>query len=637
MNTAQAVPLIDGSSLEEMIRTTTYQSSDALKHELSAWGIDNMGINFDAIDHNDMSLLKKFILHEVLWEKKFGDDIQRSHAFSALSQTQIKEITQKIQAYIDWYWRPKRTMRNLWNICHKKWQAIDGLSIAELKTIIYPLTVSFQYTFEDESDELQLLRIVDRTWRQFEQQYTFTDKTWEWYLYAVNFQEELQYQISNEFDGIDLHDYDELNAIIAQLSINPEQQVWMQESVYHYFKTHWKIVESFITQYVPQTSQLVNALSKYKIALVTSIVLIYAQSHFKQSPDTQFSVEQVLKKEIVLDQDTQEKVAQEISIAEHAISEHTTATTKQITTETTQHVSDTLELKAPSLDKKVVTAVRETFAAPAPLKSEKLKPVHSINTSHHRERIMTKESLGEFILMKDPLANVYFRKVKAGQTLGEVHRALQQDERFAYLNNDSYDPSKSGNVFGWNIKSGVLQPGMLVPVPLDRAETLITQKAFIQSSGEAVDAIKSHPTYGNFVTWLEKDLGRNHLMKIMVVFASKESDMGSTQLHRFEPHHQAYSYSLFHILDEWPWRAALQWLWFTVADVMNDPAKASQWFRAYRYEKFDDLKNNKNFGKRYDTPSKFFAKSNLKTCWKLYNGSASYGTELKKRWKELFK
>jgi hypothetical protein len=66
---------------------------------------------------------------------------------------------------------------------------------------------------------------------------------------------------------------------------------------------------------------------------------------------------------------------------------------------------------------------------------------------------------------------------------------------------------------------------MLVPVPLDRTETIITQKTFISASMEAVDVIKSHPKYGDFVTTLENKLSRNHLLKMMVVFADKESNM----------------------------------------------------------------------------------------------------------------
>lgn len=198
-------------------------------------------------------------------------------------------------------------------------------------------------------------------------------------------------------------------------------------------------------------------MSKCKIALVTSIVLIYAQSHFKQSPDTQFSVEKVIKKEIVLDKNTQDKINQEISIAEHVLGDKK-ATKTETTNEATQHVSDTLELKAPSLGEKVIKAVRETFTAPLPLKTKTVKELHSNNIVNNHERMMTQEKIGDFILMKDPITNLYFRKVKAGQTLGEVHRALQKEERFSYLKDDSYDPSKSGNVFGWNIKSGVLQP-----------------------------------------------------------------------------------------------------------------------------------------------------------------------------------
>ena len=66
MNTIQTVPLIDGNSLNEIIDATKYQSSDTLKHELSVWGIDSMGINFDVIDQHDMGLLKKFIMHEII-------------------------------------------------------------------------------------------------------------------------------------------------------------------------------------------------------------------------------------------------------------------------------------------------------------------------------------------------------------------------------------------------------------------------------------------------------------------------------------------------------------------------------------------------------------------------------------------
>jgi hypothetical protein len=212
------------------------------------------------------------------------------------------------------------------------------------------------------------------------------------------------------------------------------------------------IVESFIKNYLPQSSLIVNALSKYKIALVTSIVLIYAQSHFKQSPDTQFSVEKVIKKEIVLDKNKQDKINQEISIVEYAV-KHIGDSQEQRTNEVTQNttkqtVSDTLQLKAPSFVEQVVDSLSETFTPPLPLKTKTLKPVQSLTSSDLSERIMTKELINDkFVLMQDPITNLYFRKVKAGQTLGEVHRALQQDERFAYLKDDSYDPSKSGNVF----------------------------------------------------------------------------------------------------------------------------------------------------------------------------------------------
>lgn len=635
MNTITHVPLIDHTVINDLLQACDFATPVTLKHELWALWIDTLGVPFDHLELSDFQLLKKYIHKIVFGDMWFNDNRQKNKALELLDQNDIRALSKDIQSYIDRYWRPTYTMMTLWKLCQKKTQNIDWFTPQELQKLLYPLTVSFQYTFEDEADELHLLQVVDTARRGFTRIYPFNTKTWDGYQYAKDFEEELQYQINNAFEGVNLYEYTNFERTITEYKA---QWAWWASFITWFLGQHARLVESILHRYVWSHSPLIQSLGKYKIAVAASIILIIAQSQFKQSPDASFSLERVVNKEVTLDKETQQKIDETVATIEETLPQPNTTDQQKTHTQTKQEtasaLSDTIQVQAPSLGEKISAAVRDVFI-PQSLPTKKVGELKSTSINH-RDVIMKKEVIGDFEIYKDPFSTVYFRKVKSGQTLGEVHRALQNDSRFAYLKNDSYDPSKSWNVFGWNIKSGVLQPWMLVPVPLDRAETIVSQKELIQASMDAVDAIKSHPKYGEFVTTLENDLGRNHLMKLMLVFADKESDMGNTQLHRFEPHHDAYSYSLFHILDEWPGHDALEWLWLTEADVMSDPTKAGQRFRAFWFEKFHDLKNNKNFGKYYDNPSKFFAKKNLKTCGKLYNGSASYGTALKTKWKTLF-
>jgi hypothetical protein len=130
---------------------------------------------------------------------------------------------------------------------------------------------------------------------------------------------------------------------------------------------------------------------------------------------------------------------------------------------------------------------------------------------------------------------------------------------------------------------------------------------------------------------------RNHLVKVMISFAQKESHAWSNSLSRYEPAYDAYSFSLYHILTEkardWsngPGLRALNKLGFSQWEVMSDPIKAWQRFWWYWAEKCTELSRSKNksrkkFGKQ---PSILFAEKNLSTLGTIYNWSPVYGKAL---------
>lgn len=259
-----------------------------------------------------------------------------------------------------------------------------------------------------------------------------------------------------------------------------------------------------------------------------------------------------------------------------------------------------------------------------PLPQKQIKEVFSSTPSH-----MKKISVWGYMIFRDPVSGVYYRKIQSWETLGELRSALALDERFTYLEHRNYKPRSDGNVLSRNIDADNLPAGKLVPIPLDRDETQLTDTELRESAQEALQTLTKHERYGEFIQHLIAELGEEHLAKVMSAVAKKESGQWSTSMYRYEPGHGKFSYGIYHVLDSGPGMTALSQLHFSSWQVMADPVKAGERFRAYCYEKFTDMRNSETYADYIAHPEKLFKKRNLAKFWRIYNGSADYGKELK--------
>jgi hypothetical protein len=261
----------------------------------------------------------------------------------------------------------------------------------------------------------------------------------------------------------------------------------------------------------------------------------------------------------------------------------------------------------------------------SPLPTKQIKEVFSSTPTH-----MKKINVWGYMIYRDPVSGVYYRKIQSGETLGELRSALAQDERFAYLEHRNYKPRSDGNVLSRNIDADNLPVGKLIPIPLDREETQLSDSELRSSAQEALQTMVKHQRYGAFMQHLTDELGEEHLIKVMCAVAKKESDQWATSMYRYEPGHGKFSYGIYHVLDSGPGMTALSQLHFSSWQVMANPAKAGQWFRAYCYEKLTEMRHSKTYADYIAHPEKLFKKRSLAKFWKIYNGSADYGKELKK-------
>ncbi len=265
-----------------------------------------------------------------------------------------------------------------------------------------------------------------------------------------------------------------------------------------------------------------------------------------------------------------------------------------------------------------------------PLPQKQIKGVFSSTPKN-----MKKLDLSGYSLYRDPVSGVYYRQVQSGQTMGELRNILTNDNRFSYLVERNYTPRNNGNVHSRNIDPDNLKVWQLVPVPLDLEDTKLTDQELMSSTTQALAHMQKNKRYGAFVQNLIENVGEKQLSKVMCAVAKKESSQWSTSMYRYEPGHGRFSYGIYHVLDSWPGRTALQQLGYSSGQVMADPIKAWERFRAYCYEKFTDMQYTKEYKRYIAHPEKLFTKRGLEKFGKLYNGGADYGKDLKQVFTEL--
>ena len=136
-----------------------------------------------------------------------------------------------------------------------------------------------------------------------------------------------------------------------------------------------------------------------------------------------------------------------------------------------------------------------------------------------------------------------FYQVKKGDTESGIRHKLQSS--YDYLS------TQKGKLESFNIKSKNLRVGMWLPIPIENEDRVLTDEQFIGYAYEALDDMRDHPIYGSYVKHI---LEHNTIEQVVAAFlavAKQESGgkpLGQFELHRWEPHHKAFSFSLFHVL-----------------------------------------------------------------------------------------
>ena len=161
-------------------------------------------------------------------------------------------------------------------------------------------------------------------------------------------------------------------------------------------------------------------------------------------------------------------------------------------------------------------------------------------------------------------------KVKAGDSVAGIIQKLSATEEFAYLKshagisfNKEGQFEKCIKIRSFNIQSEDLRVGDWIPIPGPESSRIIPDQNFMNYAFRALELMTKHPKYGPQIKELIATFGSRELLCTVFAIAKQESGLagkqiGSCELHRYEPHYKAFSYSHFHVLNVDAGKAALQ-------------------------------------------------------------------------------
>lgn len=207
-----------------------------------------------------------------------------------------------------------------------------------------------------------------------------------------------------------------------------------------------------------------------------------------------------------------------------------------------------------------------------------------------------------------------FYLVKKGDTISEIRQALSQQPEFAYLS------TQQGKLDSFNIPAQKLRADMWIPIPIERKDRHLEEAQFAQYAAQAIDQMADDARYGEEVRRILERVDRRTLLATMIAIAKQEAGgepLGLFELHRWEDHQKAFSFSYFHVLMNGAGLTARKKLNLTEGQLYH-PQNAVKLFLAFLVEK------SRGSGKHAD---RFFPISeNDEAFARFYNG---------KQWKKI--
>lgn len=197
------------------------------------------------------------------------------------------------------------------------------------------------------------------------------------------------------------------------------------------------------------------------------------------------------------------------------------------------------------------------------------------------DRAKRKRTLAPGVDVFDDVGMTFY-VVQKGDTLGGIRKKLSKLPQYGYLKDQ---PQK---LESFNIPAKELQAGMLIPIPLENDDRMLTDKQFAKYAYMALNELLTDERYGPFLRKLHAEKPDEEIVATMMAIAKQESGtggkIGSLELYRWEPHHNRFSFSIFHVLMEGPGLKARRNLNITEGQLYH-PKNACKLFFAFMVEK----------------------------------------------------
>jgi hypothetical protein len=203
-----------------------------------------------------------------------------------------------------------------------------------------------------------------------------------------------------------------------------------------------------------------------------------------------------------------------------------------------------------------------------------------------------------------------FYLVRKGDTISEIRERLGAHPEFAHLK------IQTGKLDSFNIPSRKLRADMWIPIPMESKDRHLTDAQFVAYAHGAIEEMAQEEPYKKEIDRILKKTSLRELVVTMMAIAKQEGGgkpLGQFELHRWEDHQSAFSFSYFHVLMKGPGLVARQKLNFTEGQLYH-PHNAVKLFFGFLIEK------NKEVLKKADRLFPFW--DNEETFAKFYNGKA---------------
>ncbi|MFA5947019.1 MAG: hypothetical protein WC813_03260 [Patescibacteria group bacterium] len=191
------------------------------------------------------------------------------------------------------------------------------------------------------------------------------------------------------------------------------------------------------------------------------------------------------------------------------------------------------------------------------------------------------------VVFKD--TGLTFYKVEPGDTISEIRERLSRYPEYSHLK------SQKVKLESFNIPPLELKAGMWLPIPMENADRLLTDEEFERYAKLAVkDMSENEGPYHKSVEKILRKISPDELVASLEAVAKQESGgkpIGQFEFHRYEPSHDTFSYSLFHVLMEGPGLEARRNLDLTEGQTYH-PQNAVELMVGFLVEKGEEIDVN---------------------------------------------